>query len=381
MGWERTKAFTRELPPAPSILWWLLSGVLALTAGILLFILHASGTVKELTQFSIWSLSLTPSGCWLLLLCFRCWLWGRAIDEHAFLQKEARLGQQQWEEWAGRHLAILGSCILLPDGLTAAVIQSPASVVASRASLTRRIHDEQNPVHHCLAGVQTALRGLPPELPLRVTVVSDFPSAQLTETFATYWASLFPLRAPPVDITVTDTLSLARVEERLKQPLLTVDLILMMQLNGGELYSDWLASMLLTSDDVARKYQLTHPARLLRPMPLDMAAFDQDFTQFLETQTVACATGRVLADALAWEKRAASLMSVAMSCGAHWQPGDRLVLEKLCGIPGPLAPWLTVALASELVSLSKASLLTLFSSGTEHYVSTVTSGSEDANNR
>lgn len=56
----------------------------------------------------------------------------------------------------------------------------------------------------------------------------------------------------PDDITVTGSFSLSEVEERLKQPVLTVNLLLVIQLNGGTAYSDGLAVLLLTSDDVAQ---------------------------------------------------------------------------------------------------------------------------------
>lgn len=54
------------------------------------------------------------------------------------------------------------------------------------------------------------------------------------------------------------------LEERIKSPTLDVDLILVHQTQGKGRYSDILASLLLTSDDVATKYQLTHDACLLR---------------------------------------------------------------------------------------------------------------------
>ncbi|WP_338571786.1 hypothetical protein VRB37_20370 [Erwinia billingiae] len=137
---------------------------------------------------------------------------------------------------------------------------------------------------------------------------------------------------------MTESLSLEQVEERLKKPVLTVDLILLLQLNGGEAYSDWMTSLLLTSDDVALKYRLAHPACLLRPMPLDIAAFNDELTLFLETQREACLTANVLADRLDWEKFSAPLMTLGARFGAAWQPEERLVLEKVCGIPGPSAP-------------------------------------------
>ena len=57
--------------------------------------------------------------------------------------------------------------------------------------------------------------------------------------------------------------------------------------------------------------------------------------------------------------------------------GHIALLEKWCGIPGPAAPWLLTALAADLVSLRKQPLLALFSSEQEHFISTITPGSED----
>lgn len=378
MGWERTKALTSELSPPPSLMWWLLAGATMMIVGVLLFILHASGTVKILSEFNIWWVSVIPLSIWLFLLCLRGWLWGREVDEHAFLQNEADLGQKQWEVWAERHLAILGSGILLPDGVTAdAILGATGDSLPSRGTLTRRISVTSTPVKYCLSGVQKTLQDLPQDLPLSVTIVTDLPTGCLVETFSTVWSTLFSERRIPNDITVTDTLSLSHVEERLKQSVLTVDLILVMQLCGGETYSDGLAALLLTSDDVVQKYHLPHFARLLRPMPLDITAFEQDISLFLAIQTVACGTARVLGDALFWETFSAPLMTIGVAHGAVWQPAEREILEKWCGVPGPLAPWILTALAAELVSLRKESLLTLFSSGEEHFISTVTSGNED----
>lgn len=109
MGWVRTKALTTERPSAPTLTWWLSAGILMAIIGVLLFILHASGTIKTLSAMNIWWVSLTPTGCWLLAFCLQCWLWDRNLKEYQFLQKEAERGQLMWEAWAGRYLAVLGS--------------------------------------------------------------------------------------------------------------------------------------------------------------------------------------------------------------------------------------------------------------------------------
>ncbi|MDA6288724.1 type VI secretion protein, partial [Escherichia coli] len=89
----------------------------------------------------------------------------------------------------------------------------------------------------------------------------------------------------------------------------------------------------------------------LRPMSLDINKFNDEFTLFLETQTAACRTARVLGDCYHWEKIAAPLMTIGPQYGAGWEPSGRMLLEKWCGIPGPAAPWLLTALAADLVCL------------------------------
>ncbi|ROP61778.1 hypothetical protein EDF81_0252 [Enterobacter sp. BIGb0383] len=381
MGWTRTKALTTELPPAPSLIRWFLSGVLMAIAGVLLFILHASGTMKILAEFNIWWVSLAPPGIWLTLFCLRGWLWGKEVDEYEFLQKEAARAQKLWEAWAERHLAILGSCLFLPDNISAV---SLPHTLPQQYGLIRKIDYlpgtaslEQIATEALLKGTEDALRKLPADLPLKVVLIADLPAAEMVKAFAAVWTTLFPERALPDDITVNTILSMGRVEERLQQPLLTVELFLVVQLRGGEAYSDGLAALLLTSDDVAQKYHLPHPARLLRPMPLDIARFDEDLRLFLNTQTVACRTTFVLEDHRGWEEMTAALITTGHVQGAAWGPSERISLEKWSGIPGPASPWLLTALAADLVSRNKTSLLMLLASGEERFISTVTSGSEN----
>ncbi|UAN16696.1 type VI secretion protein [Enterobacter asburiae] len=378
MGWVRTKAITTELSAPPSMLLWLLTGVLMAIIGGMLFILRASGAVKVLSECNIWLLSLAPLGGWWVLFCLRGWLWGREVDEHQFLQKEADYAQTQWEEWAGRHLAILGTALLLPDGITAeAVLSSAVDKLPSRATLTRRISGVNEPMKDCLVGIQPALSALPSGLPLRVTIVTDLPVDEQVKKFTAIWLTLFPARLIPEDITATKSLSMNYVEKRLKQPVLTVDLILIVQAKGADEYSDAISAILMTSDDVTQKYKLSHSARLLRPMPLDVTVLEQDLALFLDTQTIATHTAQVYGDAKRWEGITAPLLTLGGERGAVWQSTEITMLERMMGIPGPAAPWLLTSLVAELVSLTPASYLTLCSSGDEHFICTITQGSED----
>ncbi|HFS3781113.1 TPA: type VI secretion protein [Escherichia coli] len=378
MGWKRNQISLLISPSAPSLIWWSLSGILVIIVGILLFIIHASGHVKTLNMLSIWWFSLTPPGIWFLLFLLRCWQWNNQIDKYLFLKKENEYAQMQWEVWAERYLVISASSVMLPGGVTAgAILKSLADTLPSGYLLTKCLKNINTPVTSALASLQLSICQLPAALPVNVTLITDLPDSEIRSAFVSAWEALFPQRVVSDNIEVTPDFSMGWVDERLKQPVLTVDLILVIQLNGGNAYSDGLAALLLTSDDVAQKYNLSHSARLLRPMSLDINKFNDEFTLFLETQTAACRTARVLGDCYHWEKIAAPLMTIGNQYGAGWEPSGRMLLEKWCGIPGPAAPWLLTALAADLVCLGNDSLLTLFSSGEEHFISTVTSGNQN----
>lgn len=379
MGWERTKATMMALPPAPSFMGWLLAGGVAAVVGILLFILHASGMVKVLVAFNIWWLASSPALGWFFLFCIRGWLWGRTVNEHQFLQKEAEYAQQQWESWAGRYLAVLGSSTLLPSGVTSnAIAKSVASDASQLLSLTshfdKQTVDSGFLLELGLASVQAAIATLPASLPLNITVVSDAFSTDFDYQFHETWKKKYPDRAISGSVSFCDALSFSWLEERLKKPVLDIDLILVLQTHGAEQYSDALAGMLLTSDDVAAKYQLPHSARILRPMPLDMANFKADIGLFLETQIIACQTSKVFCDYGFWNDQFAELMTASQSHQTPWEPQDIDVLEKYNGIPGAGCAWLLAALLSDITTVNQAPVLGLFTSGTDRFISTVTSG-------
>ncbi len=382
MGWDRVKPTIKELSAPPSLSGWLLAGLLALIVAVLLFILHASGTVKLISIVNIWWLSLTPVGAWFMLFCLRGWLWGKEIDEYQFQQKEKEYGQQHWEAWAERYLAVLKGGIYLPNGVNAGTILLEDKGIPSQFTLSCRISakssDEATLIKYCLASVQTTIKSLPSELPLKVTLLTDIPMQCEPESlFSCAWRDLFPGVLVPGEISTATSLSMSWVEARLKQPILSVDLILVLQLHGKNDYSDGLAALILTSDDVAQKYQLAHCARLLRPMRLDIGRIKDDFSLFLDTQTSACLTSRLLCDREEWCDISAELLTAGAEKKAGWLPEEIITLEKSTGVPGPAGQWLLTALASEIAECRNMSILTLFATETEYFVSSVIPGNEN----
>ncbi|WP_105746281.1 type VI secretion protein [Cronobacter dublinensis] len=379
MGWERAKPTIAELSNPPSCGWWLMIGILMLILGALLFILHASGTVKLLSFINIWWLTLTPGGVWLILFSLRGWLWANEIDEHQFQLKEAEYAQQAWENWASRHLTVLGCSVLLPHDVNADNILRENTNIPPQYKLSNRIDSvlpvEDIWVKRCLAAIQEAVNALPQDLPLSVTLLTDSPEHEaLRAAFATDWVSTFSDRMIPADISIARALPIAWVESRLKEPGLTVDLILVLQLHGHEDYSDGLASLLLTSDDLAQKYGLSYTSRLLRPMPLDKNNINNELSLFLDTQTIACRTSRICCDQQAWRDVLAVLLTQAAKRETIWQSSQVLILERWMGNPGPAGAWLLMALAADIVDRNDTSLLVMMASESEHFISSVIPG-------
>ena len=98
---------------------------------------------------------------------------------------------------------------------------------------------------------------------------------------------------------------------------------------------------------------------------------------FLETQTIACQTSKVFCDYGHWNDWFADLMTASQSHLTPWVPQEIDVLEKYNGIPGAGSAWLLAALLSDITLVGKAPVLGLFTSGTDRFVSTITSGSNN----
>jgi hypothetical protein len=387
MSWERQKPFTIERPESPSSTGWLLSGVLSVIAGVLLFVLHASSTISVLNSVNIWLFSLIPVVLWLIIFSLRGYLYGRDLEHYQFLQNEAQHAQQQWSAWAERYLAVMASCVMLPDQISAALLQKRAKELTQQRGLARRISylTSEKPafesfVSALLSGVESGVQSLPTDLPIQVSLLTDEPESRRHELYRQFndcWQEQFPTRPEPSALTITDELSFNTLDERLKQPESTVQLILVIQLQGNERYSDGLAALLLTTDDVANKYSLSHRIRLLRPMRLDINTLINDLVLFLTTQALALQTTGILGDQQKWTESSAELIGTGNKQGTAWQAENIQTIETYCGIQGPYSPWLTAALGADFVRLGKQPWLALSTSENEHFICTITTGSGD----
>ena len=381
MIWERQKSSVAPMPEEPSLLVWLIGGLAAMTAGGLIFVLHANQFLGPGQDYNIWILSGSPLLFWFICICLRSWLYNNAVDKHEFESKEADYSQQQWTEWAGRYLAVIHSEVILPEKLTAALFVPKNSEIQEFNGLAKRIvlDKGKNASLMQLEGVKKTLERLPSDINLNVILLTDSPDKEyeLRASLEDCWRYLMPTERVLPPLMVMSEFSFDAVERRIKTPEISAELILVQQMDGGERYSDALAALLLTTDDVATKYELKHDVRLLRPMSMEGNDPLSDFDLYFSTQSQAINTQHIIGDQVRWGRSFATILQASEPYQGHWKTEQLHWLETYAGRCGPFSPWIMTAVASDAVQVLKTDCLMLSESEGQRFINTVTTGNEN----
>ncbi|WP_223456706.1 hypothetical protein [Pseudomonas sp. GL-RE-19] len=380
MGWDRKAPSVVQAPTPPMLGRWVLAAVVAVVVGVLLFLLHASIQLAQLQAINVWLLSGSPLLVWVLLFGSRAYFYGGALSQHQFLEEEAVNAQLAWQYWAQRYLAVHTSCVLLPDQVSASGLQVRRDLPL-RTGQARRIAALPEQGDRAQAGLQMllpvlgpALQALPAEQALRVTLLSDVEPdhyAALRDVWQ-QWKTAHLKQ--PATVTLTNKLSCQWIDDTLKSATAALDLILVMQVNGGEAYSDGLAALLLCPDQLAVAWDLPVQGGLLRPMPLDVATLNSELELFQQTQTMALQATGVLADSADWRPLTGNVFATIGGQAASLSAQQLWVQEHLCGLPGPFGHWLATAFGLEMVRHQRQAVLLLAKEESRYWISTVSAG-------
>ncbi|MGE8060676.1 hypothetical protein [Pseudomonas sp. NPDC089547] len=368
--------------PAPLALGrWLLGAGLAMLACLLILVLHGAGHLAQLQALNVWLLACLPWGVWLLMFGTRAYMYGGQLNHHRFVHEQMQVAQLSWQNWAQRHIAVLASCVVMPDDVSAVTLMQSAAKLASRSGQARRISFlAQAPapaiagLKALLSGLSTALKGLPERPKLCLTILTDVEPAQyeaLRDTWHQYWANA-TAKPQLSELHVVADLSYEWVSEIVKAGSSDFSLVLVLQTQGGASYSDGLAGLLVCPDHLARDSGLPVRGALLRPMPLDIGAAVSEIELFFKTQTAACQASSLLADSVAWASVVGTVLSMDQSPGLDHEKS--WIQQRVCGLPGPFSPWLLAALSVEIVQHQQRPLLMLAEQGQQYWISTATTG-------
>jgi hypothetical protein len=323
----------------------------------------------------------SPPLIWIFCICLRAWLYKNGVDKHEFESKEADYSQQQWTEWAGRYLAVMSSEVILPQSLTVPMFIPESTELEEYNGLARRL--DISPAKAAsliqLEGVKDALMRFPTDIALKGFLLTDSPEkeTELRAVFDDCWRKLMPAERPVPTLSVQRSLSFDSVERRIKTPDISVELVMVQQLHGRDRYSDALATLLLTTDDVATKYELNHDVRLLRPMSLKGDDLFSEFDLYFSTQTQSINTKHIIGDHVRWGQSFSTMLKASELYQGRWKTEQLHWLETYAGRCGPFSPWIMTAIVSDAVQLLKTDCLMLSEGEGQRFINTVTIGNKN----
>ena len=381
MAWDR-RLPEKAVAPAPIALGrWLAAAGVALLVGVLVFLLLASGRVPPMQGLNIWAISAVPLLTLVLVFGARAYAYGQDLSHYQFLEHEAHIAEHAWHDWAERGLAVNASCVVLPDQVSAAVLAQSASTLPPRGGQVRRIaalplqgSRTQAGLQQLIAAMTPALRSLPVGQELRVTLLSDgVPEdhSVLHQAWQQIWGASMGDAALPT-LLVSDELSCQWLDDTVKCASSALQLLLVLQVNGADEYSDGLAALLLCPDPLATLWQLPVTATLLRAMPLDVDALSSELPLFWQTQTAALRATAVLADAESWQPVMTQLVTTGRTQGAQLEVEQQWVQERFCGLAGPFGHWLVTALGVDVSRHQQRPLMLLAKENNRQWISTIT---------
>lgn len=381
MGWNREPSETVAAPLALSPARWVAALMIAGLASVSLFLLHASQRLALLQHLNIWLFSLVPMLVLVLVFALRAFRYGGSLGHHEFLRDEAQAAQDSWEEWTSRYLKVHDSCVLLPGQVSAAVLAKGIQTLPLQTGRAQRLamlpeddHDRiQFSLVRLLEALQPSLQGIGSGLPFRVTLLSDSGAsrnAEIAEAWRRAWINVIGKNSPATVVQV-EALSLAWIDEKISMREVSLELILVVQTEGSQRYSDALAALLVGLDVTPVPDGLPVKTRLLRPMPLEAGDVSGEMAGLLQSQAVARSATGVLADVARWQQAMAPLLATSRTLGGSLQLEQQWNQENFCGVPGPFSSWVGLALGVELVQHRQQALLVLGKEQAPQWITTI----------
>lgn len=365
---------------------WVLAACFAVLAGLLLLLLYVSERVPQLQVLNIWVLSGLPLLAWVLAFATRAYFYGGALDHFRLLQEQVEVVQWSWQQWAQRRLLVHASCVLVPDRVSAKVLMHGQGSVAPRRGQARRIaglpesdqERAQAGLRLLLPAVETVLQTLEPGQALHVTLLSDVPPDQyeaLSRSWQQQWSAVIP-HLPEVPLILSAELPYQWLEEKLKSACSALELIVVLQTQGGAAYSDGLAILLLGPDSQSGTGNLPIQGALSRPMSLETDRLESELPLFLQVQATVDRLTALLADSADWQPLTSKVLAISNAQGVPLSTAQQWILELSCGLPGPFSSWLAAALAVELTQHLGGPLLVLSKDSGGSWIGTVTTGEQ-----
>ncbi|TNH44870.1 hypothetical protein [Photorhabdus luminescens] len=377
MSWNKPVIAIQQEPVSPVLWHWLVSGMLIICIGMTCYVLW-SGYIR-LQQW--WIIFGTVGIIWLAAFGLRLYLFGYQLGIYHFWHQERQYIDREWQDWASRYMSVLHNSVFLPEKITAGTIVQEETKIAAQYGEKKVIdyfswseNKWRDSVQILLHSAEKAISDIPPDRPICATVITHFPEQEygkLKMILQENWQSIFPFRKPLSQLDLVPYLSAMNIEHWLKDPASEVQLLILLQIENTGQFSEGLGILLMATDDLAQKFELTEKARIYRPMEIDSENFEQQFKTFINTQLSAKEAVGMLGGDNDMYSYTSQIMPVIKEQNAALKLERIKNIEKFIGLVGPGAYWLATGLAIDLSQYHSGNYLVLAKNDRNWTVNTV----------
>ncbi|QBH96224.1 hypothetical protein EKN56_07310 [Limnobaculum zhutongyuii] len=361
MSWPKPAITSEKSLKPPKLKRWFIVLLIVLAVSALLIFLfkpQQSTTDEIISYLAVLTAEVI---IWALVFSWRMFSHGLEVDRFESWEKEKQLIDLRWNNWASRHLVILSSHLMLPEGKSAKsfLVQSSDMPVNARQAVPLEfIQDDQlgnrqqQAISEMLFSQFATLSALPETQRIKVEILtSNNIFNPIKEDFYAAWQQL---NLPHVtDLSVRKTFDFSAIEQWIDNPDHEVKLLLILQLediysNMAFMASEFVSSLLLVDEQLAKTLTLTPVAQLLRPMMTDEKTVSDDLQQMHEIQLemreahhlwLTGFDNKPESDVVGY------LSELNLDLGQSKEKSGSHYIDLYQGLPGKLNGWLALSLA------------------------------------
>ena len=365
MNWNKPSLPVKPEPQPPSLLKWLGALMLLMLSVISIFNLTSIFQPGLFESLHLLFAACLVVGSGLLALFFRYLTYSFKHNGWQAWEQERLTIEDAWEKWSKRYVALFASYVFIPGNITANTIAKAEASIETKNGLVQKIDyfpsEDGEKITLLLKSINIPLSQLPPNTTIHIKLLNDFLPSRRTafmKVLAEIWQSQFPLH-PITTLTELSESYADKLQSIQQSKDESINVIMIMQQDDRERYSDAMGVFILASDDVAENVNLSTAAGILRPLFTSPQKLETDLLTFFTTQKAAKAASGCYCAQQQGLRHSAVLMQQSHAANGALQINQIRDVERFAGLAGPAAPWLALGLAADTSSITQTACLML----------------------
>ncbi|GKX61851.1 hypothetical protein [Pragia fontium] len=361
MSWPKPIIISEDKLKTPNLKRWfiVLMAILVISALLIFLLKPKQSTSEEIISYL--AILIVEIVIWALLFSWRMYSHGLEVDRFESWEQEKQLIDLRWNNWASRHLVVLSSHTMMPEGKSAKAFlaQSQDMAVNSHQAIALEFYQDerlgnrqQQAISEMLFAQFSALSALPVDRKIKVEIFNaNNVFNPVKDDFQAAWKQLgIPHKT---EVEVRRAADLSAIEHWIDNPDSQIKLLIILQLedlhsNTAFTASEFACAFLLASEQQVEALELTPRAQVLRPMLSDSDSAHDDLKQMHEVQREMETTHHLWLTGFQGKSESnivACLSELKLDLRHEQEKSGTYYIDLYHGLPGKLNGWLGLSLA------------------------------------